>query len=73
MRLLDDLFTRSRRQPTSVDLSDDVKRRLSPACRELTDAEDLMAARLGLDKVPRLLIIDEEAAVILSPQERTAC
>ena len=70
MRLFDRLLTRCRRRPAAVDLSDAARRRLSPACRELSDAEERMARHLGLATVPRLLLIDEESAVILSARDR---
>ncbi|MFC4929981.1 hypothetical protein [Massilia sp. GCM10023247] len=47
-----------------------VRRRLAPAFQELGDAEQEMAARLGLPAPPRLLLIDEETGVIVAPEER---
>ena len=70
MRLLDRLFTRRRRLPEFAGLPDGVRRRLTGACIELTEAEDRMAARLGLASPPRLLLVDEETAVILAADER---
>ena len=70
MRLLDRLFTRRRRLPEFAGLSGGVRRRLAGACRELTEAEDRVAARLGLASPPRLLLVDEETAVILAVDER---
>ena len=70
MRLLDLLFTRRRKLPKFADLSDGVRRRLASACRELTEAEDRAADRLHLESPPRLLLVDEETAVILAVEER---
>lgn len=70
MRLFDRMFTRCRPRPGSFTLSDSTGRRLAPACRELIEAEERMARHMGLPTAPRLLLIDEEAAVILSPGER---
>ena len=70
MRLLDRLFTRRRRLPEFGGLSGGVRRRLTRACRDLAEAEDRVAARLGLPSPPRLLLVDEETAVILDVDER---
>jgi hypothetical protein len=70
MRLLDGLFTRRRRLPRLDDVSVTVRRRLEGACRELTEAEDRMAAELGIADQPRLLLIDEEEAVVIGPDRR---
>ena len=70
MRLLDRLFTRRRRLPDFAGLQGGVRRRLRGACLELTEAEDRAAARLGLAAPPRLLLVDEETAVILDVDER---
>ena len=70
MRLLDRLFTRRRRLPEFAGLSGSVRRRLTGACLELTQAEDRLAARLGLASPPRLLLVDEETAVIIDIDER---
>jgi ABC-type branched-subunit amino acid transport system ATPase component len=70
MRLLDKLFTRRRGQPSFSTLAPRVRRRLTHACRELGDAEQALATRLGLPQSPRLLMVDEEEAVIITPSER---
>lgn len=70
MRILDRLFTRRRHLPEFAGLQDGVRRRLTGACLELTEAEDRLAARLGLASPPRLLLVDEETAVILDAGER---
>lgn len=70
MSLLARLFTRRRRLPRFADLPDAVRSRLDDACHELTEAEDRMAARLQLAVVPRLLLVDEEEAVVVTPRER---
>lgn len=36
----------------------------------MSDTEDRVAARLGLASPPRLLLVDEETAVILAVDER---
>ena len=71
MRLFDPLLTRRREQPRFATLPPRVRRRLAFACRELTDAEDAIAKRLGLPAPLRLLIVDEEEAVIVSPSDRS--
>ena len=70
MGFLDKWLTRRRRLPSFAALAPRVRRRLVPACRELADAEQQLAAHLGLPQPPRLLLIDEEEAVILTPGER---
>jgi hypothetical protein len=70
MKLFDRLFTRCRRPSNSDGLPDELRRRLTSVCRELNIAEKQIAAHMGLPAAPRLLLIDEEAAVILSPRDR---
>lgn len=70
MGILDKLLTRRRRMPCFEALTPQVRRRLAPVCREMSQAEEELAARLGLPQPPRLLLVDEEEAVILSPGER---
>ena len=72
MRFLDRIFTRCRRRPTASHLADSTRRRLAPACRELTDAEEQIARDMCLPTPPRLLLIDEEAALIISSKERSS-
>lgn len=69
MGILDNLLTRHRRMPRFAALSPRIRRRLNIVCRELSEAEEELAARLGLPP-PRLLLVDEEEAVILTPGER---
>lgn len=71
MRLFDPLLTRRHKQPRVVSQTPRARRRLALACRELTEAEDGIAERLGLAAPPRLLIVDEEGAVIVTPRERS--
>ena len=71
MNLLDRMLTRRREQPAFAKLLPHVRRRLGRACRELSQAEEQIAERLGLDHPPRLLLVDEERAAILNPEERT--
>ena len=70
MRLLDRLLTRRRSVPRSSTLPPRFGRRIARACRELSDAEQDVAKRLGLAVPPRLLLVDEERGVILTPAER---
>lgn len=70
MRVLDKLLTRRRDIPRFSALAPHVQRRLAVACRELNNAEQEIAARLGLAQPPRLLMVDEEEAVILTPSDR---
>jgi len=70
MGILDMLLTRRRRMPLFAALAPRVRRRLNIVCRELSEAEEELAARLGLPEPPRLLLVDEEEAVILTPGER---
>ena len=70
MRILDKLLTRRRDQPRFSALAPRVRHRLALACRELDDAEQALATRLGLPRPPRLLMVDEEEAVVLTPSDR---
>lgn len=70
MGILDRLLTRRRRMPRFATLAPRIRRRLAIVCGELSEAEEDMAARLGLPQAPRLLLVDEEAAVVLTPGER---
>lgn len=70
MRAIERFFTRRRRLPRFDDVSDSARRRLNDACRELSDAEDRMAALLHLPNPPRLLLVDEEEAVVITPEQR---
>lgn len=69
MRVLDRLFIR-RRLPRFGDIPDRARGRLDTACRDLAEAEDRMAERLGLADAPRLLLVDEEEAVVVEPAQR---
>ena len=70
MGILDKLLTRRNDQPRFSALEPRVRHRLKLACRELNDAEQAIASRLGLSQPPRLLMVDEEEAVILTPEDR---
>lgn len=70
MGILDRLLTRRRRMPRFTLLAPRIRGRLVPVCRELSEAEDEVAARLGLAQPPRLLLVDEEEAVVVTPDER---
>lgn len=70
MGFLDKWLTRRRRLPSFAALAPQVRRRLVPVCRELANAEQQLAAHLDLPQPPRLLLVDEEEAVILTPSER---
>ncbi len=56
--------------PRFAGLAPRVQRRLVPVCQELSEAEDELATHLALPQPPRLLLVDEEEAVILTPDER---
>ena len=71
MGIIDKLLTRRRRLPSFAALAPRIRRRLAPVCKELSDAEQDVADYLGLSRPPRLLLVDEENAVILTPEERT--
>ena len=70
MRLSEKLFTRRRNLPRFAALPPRTRHRLALACEELTQAENDMARRLGLATPPRLVIVDEEEAVILLASDR---
>lgn len=70
MGILDSVFVRRRALPRFSSLSERVRRRLNLACRELTEAETEMAEKLGAPRPPRLLMVDEEEAVIVFASER---
>ena len=70
MGILDKLLIRQRRLPRFEALAPRVRRRLGPVCQELGKAEQELAERLGLPQPPRMLLVDEEGAVILTPDER---
>lgn len=70
MHFWDRLVTRRRGSPRFSTLSARVRRRLSVACHELTETEEEVARQLGLPEPPRLLMIDEEEAVMLTPNDR---
>jgi len=71
MRFIDKWLIRRRGVRRFSTLSPQVRHRLALACRELSEAEQEIAARLDLPQPPRLLIVDEEEAVILTPSDRT--
>lgn len=71
MGILDKLLTRRRNQPTFSALAPHFQQRLALASRELSDAEQSIAAQLDLPHPPRLLMVDEEKAVILYPSDRS--
>lgn len=70
MPLFDRYFRRQQDAPRVSDLSSAVRRRLTRSCGGLTAAETEIARRLDLPAAPRLLMIDEEEAVIVTPEER---
>ncbi|WP_300578607.1 hypothetical protein [Phenylobacterium sp.] len=70
MPLFDRYFRRQQDAPHVSDLSPAVRRRLTRSCDALTAAEAEIARRLDLPSAPRLLMIDEEEAVIVTPEER---
>jgi len=70
MGILDTLLTRRRHEASFATLRPKVRRRLGPVCQELREAEAALATRLGLPRAPRLLLVDEEEAVVLTPDDR---
>lgn len=70
MSLLDRLWIRRRGLPSFSTVPRTVRRRIGHACRELTEAEREIAEKLGLPEPPRLLMVDEEVAVIVLPEDR---
>ena len=70
MRFLDAFFTRSARRPQRSALPRSVRRRLAQSCADLTQEENALAERFGLPMPPRLLIVDEEEAVIITYANR---
>lgn len=68
--LLDVIFTRRRTVPHFSALPRRTRQRLGPACDDLARSEDEMARKLGLQTPPRLMLVDEEAAVILMAGDR---
>ncbi len=70
MAILDWLLTRRRGEPRFAVLPGHVRRRLGFVCSELNHAEQALADSLGLPQPPRLLLVDEESAVIVTPPDR---
>lgn len=70
MGILDKWLTRRRGLPSFAALGPRVRRRLGPVCQELASAEQELAEHLNLPQPPRLLLVDEEEAVVLTPKER---
>lgn len=65
MTWLDTLFMRRRIRPQADRLTEETRRRLRHACRELSESERLVAQTLSLDDPPRMVLVDEETGVIL--------
>jgi hypothetical protein len=72
MRILEKLLIRRHDHPQFSSLPPRVRKRLGHACQELAEAEAEMARLIGLPKPPRLLLVDEEQASIIFPEEREA-
>lgn len=70
MRFIDKFMTRGRHQPRFDTLAQRVQNRLAPVCQDLSNAEQALAKHLGMPQPPRLLIIDEENAAVLTYDER---
>lgn len=70
MGLLGKMLIRRRHMPRVSDIPVRVLQRMTLACRELSEAEASIARRLGLSEPPRLLLIDEEEALIVTPADR---
>jgi hypothetical protein len=72
MGFLRRLLVRRQSHPRFSALPLRVRKRLALACQELSEAEAELAQRIGLPEPPRLLLIDEEQAAIIVPDERGA-
>ena len=70
MRFIDKFMTRGRHQPRFDTLAQRVQNRLAPVCQDLGKAEQALAEHLDMPQPPRLLIIDEENAAVLTYDER---
>ena len=70
MGIIDKFMTRRRHQPRFDTLAPRVRCRLAPVCQELSNAEQDLANYLGMPQPPRLLLVDEESAVVLRHDER---
>jgi hypothetical protein len=70
LALLDAIFTRRRQVPRFSALPRRTRQRLSVACDDLTTTENEIARDLGLDTPPRLMLVDEEEAVLLLKTDR---
>jgi len=72
MSWLDRIFTRRRRQRGFGPVPTWARFRLRPACRQLSDQEQRMQELLGLAVPPRLMMADEELAILIEPAARRA-
>lgn len=72
MRWYERLFTRRRDLPCFNSVPRNVRPRLMPVLRRLSDDEKAIQMRMGLMVPPRLPIVDEELAVIVGPGRRNA-
>ncbi|MCH8683843.1 hypothetical protein [Pedomonas mirosovicensis] len=70
MRWLDGLFTRRRIQPHADRLAWRTRRWLRHACRELSESERQVVRALALEEAPGMVLVDEEAGVIVPPDMR---
>ena len=70
MSFLEQLMIRRRGSRRFSTVPPRIRHRLAFASRELTQSEDEIARQLGLAEPPRLLMVDEEEAVILTPEDR---
>jgi ABC-type branched-subunit amino acid transport system ATPase component len=67
---LDRLFTRRLHEVCDDAVPESGRRRLQIVCRQLTGAEEAAAELMGLCVRPRLLMVDEELATIITPSLR---
>lgn len=70
MRWIDRIFTRRRERARHESLRPRTRSRLVLACRELSDAEKAVQERMNLCVRPRLALVDEESARVITPQFR---
>ena len=70
MAILGTLFTRRRTVPRFSALPRRTRQRLTLVCDDLTRAENEMACKLGIRTPPRLMLMDEEEAVLVLANDR---
>lgn len=72
MNWLDRICTRRLRRHCGDVVPERYRVRLRAACGQLDSAEEAVRARMGLCVRPRLILVDEELAVVVPPALRDA-